>query len=359
MSELEKYDPNFKTSTASERKDGKDFYTIPNSNFDLYGIFYDEKNKCFCRMPADATALVSPGVSWLSTHTAGGRVRFSTDATLMEIYVAYDRFEPHNHMPLSCSAGFVLIEEGEGRNFHIESMRPTLAGQKGFTGAATLRGGKMRDYILYFPTYNRVTELKLAFNEGAKIQGGKKYRDIKPILYYGSSITQGGCASRPDNAYQAHISKWNNIDYINLGFSGSAKAEDGMVDYLASIDCSLFVCDYDHNAPSVEYLKSTHYRLYERYRASQPNTPILFLSRPDFDVNPAEAKARETVIKSTYQKARGNGDKNVYFLAGRTFYGKENRENFSVDGCHPNDLGFYYMAKGIYKKMKHIDDCFQ
>ena len=358
MSQLEKYDSNFKTATASESKDGKDFYVIPNANFDLYGVFFDENDKRFRRLPEDVSISVSEGVAWLGKHTAGGRLRFSTDATLFELYVTYDCFEPSNHMPLSGSAGFVLMEErGEG-NYHVASMRPAVTEKEGFSSSVGLLGGEMRDYILYFPTYGRVNELKIAFNKGAKVQGGKKYRDVKPILYYGSSITQGGCACRPDNTYQTYISKWNNIDFINLGFSGSAKAEDNMVDYLASMDCSLFVCDYDHNAPSVEYLRNTHYRLYERYRAVRPDTPILFVTKPDFDYDPS-GKERENIIRNTYKKARASGDKNVYFLAGRTFYGKTDRENCSVDRCHPNDLGFYYMAKGIYKKIIEINEIFR
>jgi len=117
-------------------------------------------------------------------------------------------------------------------------------------------------------------------DKNARVNGGKKYRDELPILYYGSSITQGGCASRPDHAYQALIAKWNNIDYINLGFSGNAKGEDIMVDYLASMDCGLFVCDYDHNAPTAEYLKNTHYCLYKRYREKQPSWLPLVLVKP-------------------------------------------------------------------------------
>ena len=358
MNELEKIDSNFKMISASETKDGKDFYSLPNEKFDLYGVYYDDTDQRFRRLPQEVADSVNIGVAWESKQTSGGRIRFSTDSTLFELYASYDCFEPHNHMPLSGSAGFVLLEERDEGNYHVQTMRPGVNDKEKFSSSVGLVGGKMRNYILHLPNYGRVNELTIALKEGAKVQGGKKYRDIKPILYYGSSITQGGCASRSDNAYQAHVSKWNNIDFINLGFSGSARAEDNMVDYLTTIDCSLFVCDYDHNAPDVEYLRNTHYRLYERYRAVRPDTPILFVTKPDFDYDPT-GKERENIIRNTYKKAKANGDKNVYFLAGRTFYGKKDRENFAVDRCHPNDLGFYYMAKGIYKKIKEIDEIFR
>ena len=210
---------------------------------------------------------------------------------------------------------------------------------------------------MYFPLYNAVNSLEIGLDEQASVCEGKRYREIKPIVYYGSSITQGGCASRPDNCYQALISKWNNIDYINLGFSGCARGEEAIADYLPTIESSLFVCDYDYNANTPEDLEKTHYRLYERYRAVRPDTPILFISRPNFK-GTEEDKLREGVVCGTYERAKAQGDNNVYFLAGKTLFGPD-RENCTVDGCHPNDLGFYRMAKKIYAKMKDINESFR
>lgn len=127
-----------------------------------------------------------------------------------------------------------------------------------------------------------------------------------------------------------------------------------MVDYLTSIDCSLFVCDYDHNAPTAEHLKNTHFKLYERYRNARSDTPILFISEPDI-MGDVEGEQRWKIIRDTYTKAKRSGDKNVYFLSGKLFYKKDARWNFSVDGCYPTDFGFYKMAKEIYKKMTSIN----
>ena len=355
--EIEKIDPNFKSMAATETKDGKAFYTIPCEKFDLYGIFFDKNEDRFLRMPADVAKSVSAGVAGLSKNTTGGRLRFSTDANLIEIYVTYDSFCRMSHMPLLGSSGFVLMEENDEGN-RVKVFRPAYTDEKGFTQALALRGEKMRDYTLYFPLYNNVTSLKIAFNEEAKVSSGRKYRDIKPILYYGSSITQGGCASRADNCYQALISKWNDIDYKILGFSGSARAETEMMEYLPTIDCSVFVCDYDHNALGAQYLKNTHYALYETYRKVRPDTPILFISKPDVEYD-VEGKEREKIIRETWKKAQAAGDKNVYFLPGRLLFGKKDRENCTVDSCHPNDLGFYRMAKKIYKKLIEIDEIYR
>ena len=351
--DISKIDKNFKEQSVAAC-DGKATYAIPSKYFSLYGVQYDEKEKCFVRMPLAVAATVNEGVAYLSRHTAGGRLCFATDSTLFEIAVTYNGLEMMKHMPLTGSSGFSLFEiTATGEKF-ISNLAPFPNAMEGYTSAVKLMGGEMREYVLYFPLYNNVRSLSITLDENATIKQGKPYRAIAPILYYGSSITQGGCASRPDNAYQALICKRNNIDFINLGFSGNAKAEKTMVEYLSGLDCSLFVCDYDHNAPSAEYLEKTHYALYEEYRKGRPNTPILFISKPDI-TGDDEGEKREKIIFTTYQKAKRQGDKNVYFLPGKSFYGKRDRWDFAVDGGHPTDYGFAVMAEKIYKKMLTID----
>lgn len=341
--------------------DGWRRYKIPHSSFDLYGVFYDEKNHRFARMEQDVADQTNEGVQILAPHAAGGRLRFSTDSDKLEIVVTYNELWKMSHMALEGSGGFMLVEENEdGSTGFYKMLPPTFEQEKGYTLSINLPSGKMRNYILWFPLYNQVTSLTIGLDEKARVGAGRKYRDIKPILYYGSSITQGGCASRPDNAYSALISKWNNIDFLNLGFSGSGKAEDVMVDYLTTIDCSLFVCDYDYNAPDVEYLKQTHYRLYERYRKVREDVPILFITAPTHAAwGIKEGGERYKIIRDTYRKAQKNGDENVYLLDGRTLLQVKDSMNHTVDGIHPTDLGFYVMAKKIYKKLILINEQFK
>ena len=333
-------------------ENGMSYYAIPHPKFDLYGVFYDETYG-FLRMPMDVAEMVSDGVAILAKQTSGGRLRFSTNSDVIEIRVSYDGLWPMPHMTLVGQGGFILLEETEKGRKLVKILPPQFSDEKGYTASVQVKGGEMRNYILYFPLYNPVKGLSVGVRENATVENGKKYLAKKPIVYYGSSITQGGCASRPDNSYQAWIERFTDVDFINLGFSGNGKGEDEMVDYLASLDCSLLVCDYDYNAPTAEHLQNTHFRLYERYRKVRPDTPILFLSKPDLWGDPEE-KTRENIIRATYRKARKAGDKNVYFIAGRTIYPNAARDNCAVDGCHPNDLGFYFMAQKIYQKIRKI-----
>lgn len=353
---IEKIDKNFDLRQAIN-VDGAKIYDIPSKEFSLYGVYFEEEANAFVRMPTQVSKTVSFDVCYLSRHTSGGRLCFSTDSSFVKIAVQYKDFGGMPHMPLTGSSGFSLFLQTENGEKHLANLTPGYKDLTGFSAAAQLGAGGVRNYVLYFPLYNMVNALAVGLEENAIVRPFNPYRNEKPILYYGSSITQGGCASRPDNSYQALIAKRNRIDFINLGFSGNAKAEKEMVAYLGGVDCALFVCDYDHNAPNVEYLKKTHYSLYEDFRKAQPDTPILFLSRPDI-YRSADGEAREKVVRKTYSTARRQGDKNVYFLSGKNFYGKKGCWNFAVDGCHPTDYGFAMMADKIYKKMLTIDKKF-
>lgn len=126
-----------------------------------------------------------------------------------------------------------------------------------------------------------------------------------------------------------------------------------LADYLGDLDCSAYIIDYDHNAPTKEHLSNTHYPFYKRLREKKPRTPILVISRPKLPYNDDEIARRE-IIMQTYCRARQEGDENIYFLDGETFFSGIHDAVCLVDGVHPNDLGFYCMANAIEPKLKSM-----
>jgi hypothetical protein len=116
---------------------------------------------------------------------------------------------------------------------------------------------------------------------------------------------------------------------------------------MADLDVSVFVMDYDHNAPSVDHLLYTHERLFKIIRNGSPQLPVILVSKPDFDNNVEDNILRRDIIYSTYLHAVKQGDKNVYFIDGQRLFKDENRDACTVDGCHPNDAGFLRMAEVI------------
>lgn len=350
--DITKIDKNFKAESITAQ-DSRTF-RLPCEPFSLYGGWY-EKGYGFLKMPVETAQKISEGVAWGSRCTAGVRLLFSTDSSFMKITAKLWQKCLMTHMPITGSASFSLVEVATNEEKLVGLFRPTFDQEQTFTSQCTLQGKGMRNYILYFPLYSGVEDLEIELEQGCKVQAFEKYKAVKPVLYYGSSITQGGCASRGDNCYQAFVGEWLNADYLILGFSGSAKAEPKMIDYLANVDCSVFVCDYDHNAPTVEHLQNTHLKLYQAFRNApkHKNTPILFLSKPDGHRD-GMGEERFKIIERTYQYAKEKGDSNVYLLDGREFYPKRIREHCAVDGCHPNDLGFYFMAEKVYGVIKEL-----
>lgn len=349
--EISKIDKNFATITPSFK--GK-FIPVPSESVMLHGLLYSEE-KGFYRLPFEVADKLNDGVKYLHQHTAGGRISFSTNSKNLAIHVTYDSLDKMHHMPMMAQAGFSLCEMIKGKETHIHSFSFSFDSANGYSSVAPKqKGNKVRNYVLHFPLYNRVKSLTIEIDKGAEINPFNPYMDVKPIIYYGSSITQGGCASRSDHSYQGLVAKWIPVDFVNFGFSGSCKGELEMAKYISTLECSVFVMDYDHNTPTPEYLKSTHEPFFLEFRKSHPTTPVIFMSAPSYHYDPKGLRKRLNVVKETYLNAVARGDKNVYFIDGSKIYPNKLNHECSVDGCHPNDLGFYFMALKVSAILKKI-----
>ena len=351
MAHISEIDKNFKVETQIKRENIK-FYDVETAPFRLYGLMRD--NDRFCRIPEDVAKNVSPGVHILNRNTAGGRVRFVTNSPYVAISAQMDAIGKMPHFPLTGSSGFDLYtDEGKGQVYR-GTFTPPFELENGYEAVIDFGSNEEKLVTINFPLYSGVKKLYVGLEGDSQILPAPDYKYEKPIVYYGSSITQGGCASRPGNCYQGIISRRLDTNYINLGFSGSGKAEDLMVQYLADMEMSIFVCDYDHNAPDAEYLKKTHLPLYRAIRAKHPNLPIIILSAPDVLIAPDTHLDRRDVIRETYETALAEGDENVHFIDGAELFAGEDWDLCTVDRTHPNDLGFYRMAMRIEKEIMKL-----
>ena len=130
-------------------------------------------------------------------------------------------------------------------------------------------------------------------------------------------------------------------------------AEPEMIDYIKKLDMSVFVYDYDHNAPTTEHLAATHYKGYKKVRDAHPDMPIIMMTRPKYHIVEFE-KERNAVVRETFGRAISEGDKKVYFIDGRELLDPEMIEWSLVDNCHPADCGFFGMAKRISPLLKNL-----
>ena len=316
--------------------------------FKIYGVYYEDGK--FRRMPEKVAKTVSEGVYRLHACTTGGRIRFKTNSPYVAISVTEGKVRELSHFARTGRAGFDLYVDNE----YVRTFIPPIDMIDYYESVIDFPTDGMHDVTINMPLYGNVSELYIGVDENAVIEKAPEYVNEKPVVYYGSSITQGGCASRPGRIYQAVISRRFNLDYVNLGFSGSAKAEDEIIDYIKNLEMSFFVYDYDFNTPSIEHLEATHEKMFKAIRETHPDIPIIILSAPKF-IRDEKMETRFKIIKKTYDNAVANGDKNVYFIEGKELMKYCGNEG-TVDGAHPTDFGFASMAKvlGDFMEMNSL-----
>lgn len=348
-------------------KEGIVWHSVFEPNFKVYGLLTDPDGEDrFCRVPKTVAERCKSAENMLSLyrHTSGGRVRFVTDSEYVAIRCRWTTpmfIAPH--MPLTGTAGFDLyITEDDGTSHFFKNFGPPFwhgnVDKDHYRSCGTHFADKrLRDVTINFPLYNGVAEFEIGIHQDAVIEKAKNYRLDKPVAFYGSSVTQGGCATRPGTCYPSIVARALNLDHINLGFSDSARGDKVMAEYIASLPLSAFVYDYDHNASTPQWLQDTHYPFYEIVRKAHPDIPIICLSRlpmgqHDWPGRLEDAIKRRQIIEETVRLAKENGDENIYFVDGSKIIDSQYPGDCFVDGTHPNDVGFHFMAQAVIPVLK-------
>lgn len=349
--DITKIDGNFSSTFSLE---GMKTYDVNEEVFALYGLCREGEEKDFKRLPHSLPlTFENPSVRSLYKNTSGIRLRFQTDSQRVVLRCVLPGVNTIPTMPMVGIAGFDLYADGE----YCNSFRPginldgdfdeVVLSDNGFTSGYTFRTRKMRELLIHFPLYNDVDQVFIALEDDALILPPKPYRNPKPVVFYGNSATQGACASHPGNSYVNMLSRQVDADVLNLGFSAGGWGELELAEYIGHLEMSAFVMDYDHNAPTIEHLRKTHQPFFQKIRSLQPELPIVILTAGDLYCE--DTDARREVIRQTYQQARDQGDENVYFVNGGEYYQEFGRGRCFADNCHPNDMGFWCIARTVGK----------
>ncbi len=349
------YDKNMLSATNDN--ENLVWYDVNDKNFDLYGTDRGENDTFSCRIPEEFAKKVNEGVYNMRGYGAGVRIRFASDSPLIAVRAWYGE----GRVPTCCTAcgayGFDLYKcNDDGTETFRHQFRPNADfDYKVFDNDPyKAKEDGLTYYTLNLPFFAEVTKLQLGIFADCKLERGKKYANGKPVIFYGSSITHGAAASTPGYIYENLIAQKYNMNYVNLGFAGNARGEDAMCSYIAKRDMSMFVFDYDYNAPTPEYLENTHHKFYELFRSINPDVPFVMISRPNFIHDIDMSVIRRNIIKASYKKAVEKGDKNVYFIDGETLMNPNDDVRCTIEGVHPNDVGFSRMAKVIGEKINEI-----
>lgn len=330
-------------------------YRYSDAPLEVHGLPFYPMNGLLERLPYDVIENLraenpTSGVINLSKRTPGARICFRTNSKKFTVRMELAAMNADVGMSIfACQAINVLIGPHKTARFAGLVYPPnydTLTAERTFS-----KSGETEDVVLYFPRNEHVKNIEVDFEDDAVVEAPTPYK-YPPILFYGSSITEGGCCCRVTNVYNALISSDLDVDFYNFGFSGSARGELSIADCIAGIPMSIFVYDYDHNAPNPEHLERTHEPFFRRIREKNPDLPVIMITRPSY-VGSADTDRRAEIIYSTYKNALDSGDRNVYFIDGRKFFGDKGAL-CSCDDCHPNDLGFYMMAEAIEPTVREI-----
>ena len=392
---------------------GIEFYNasgtkIENAGHSLHGVQYVEHDELtgqslYVRMPEEDAARISkektftgdkePSLfdkngEWVNTvyslarESAGGRIRFNTDSTTIKIeaqlYLHDFSHYGHGSSMKAAKYGFdVYVDTAEGSTYagtvqgtpevvknDSDKVVDIASNVVNVEGEITFNSADSRDITIYFPITIETNSVKITVDDNSTVKEHVQgYEGEGRIVFYGSSITQGGAVTKPGNTYVNTVGRNLNMDYIDFGMWGRCKGEETFADYIASLgDVSAFVLDYDHNNSNVSGL-SNHYAFYEAVREAYPDIPILILTRPGSGIDNSKAQdpdggystaaEMKAAIRQTYNIAKANGDENVHFIDGESFFGYS--KAYMADNAHPNDAGQAKMAEVVTAVFEQID----
>jgi lysophospholipase L1-like esterase len=309
----------------------------------------------------------------LSINTSGVRIEFESFAKAISIDATFPKVGPMENMCELAQRGLEILVDGK-------VLTSIFSSKKSWKSQINIPSSEKSHRIsLVFPLYapciiKSITFFGFKGKDPAPFKREPEYlKDERPIIYYGSSITQGGCTSRPSLAYPNILSESLGLNFINLGLSGSGCGEPEIAEYVSSIkNSSLFVLDWGANLLDPSHgtrLEDRYRNFWQKIHKENPSTPILFVNMlknerevldPELVKPYIESKRRfiekeanyaiEVIQKEkeAFDKLKG-GDPNINpgnfgYIDGATIIG-ENNMDLMVDGSHPNDLGHKKIAE--------------
>lgn len=331
---------------------------VDAGQFELIGKGFSHTEGRYERLPVSLKGVTRGPVWSLSKNCSGLAVRFRSNSTVIAVKWEVTGDVVMNHFAPSGIKGLDLYCLEKGKWQFVNLARPTAKASRSVL-VSRMKPGE-REFMLYLPLYDGLSRLEIGVEPGASIGNPlvDSPRKSKPVVFYGTSITQGGCASRPGMAYPNILSRMLDRQTLNLGFSGNGKLDLEIAGAMADIDASCFVIDCLPNV-NPQMMRDNYVRFVEIIREKRPEVPMLLLEslyypRMAFDQGLAsEVTQKNTLLYSLWKELKSKGYRNIYFVKGDRFIGDDSEA--TVDGSHLTDLGFLRMANHLYPVLKkHI-----
>ncbi|GHT34682.1 hypothetical protein FACS189427_02440 [Planctomycetales bacterium] len=319
------------------------------------GRFFDDTTAPFTRLPKRAEEKVTKSVWGLSRQSAGIVVRFKTNGTKIIARHEIGSDTAMEHMTKVGSAGLDLYaKDPQGKWRWAGFSRP---GAKKYD-SVMLDGisKEMREYMLYLPLYNGTVSLSVGVPAGSVFEAVQPLPQ-KPIIYYGSSITQGCSASRPGMTVPAILGRRFNLPVVNFGFSGNAKMEKDLAQFITEKDASVYVIDALPNM-NPDLVKDRAEIFLREIRKARPDTPLLLIEdRTNTNAwlkpNSLQWHAEKRLyFRQAYEKLTAEGMKGLTYIPADGLLGDD--DEGTVDSSHPTDLGMFRMADVLTPYLEKI-----
>lgn len=327
---------------------------VDSSELKINGLaWFQENGGSLGRLPLRSKDAFRKEVWSLAQCPSGGRIRFRTDATTLAIRLEYSSPPSMANMHAFGQSGVDLYVNG-GYLVSAVADKDAKPGKiyEPILFDFSKQPRREREITLYLPLYKPVKVLGIGVDKEAKLTKPKSFAVLKPVVFYGTSITQGGCASRAGMSYQAILGRKLNLDFVNLGFSGNGLGEPEVARAVAEIAASCFVLDFGANHKTFAALRAVYAPFLDYLRAQHPATPIVVMtllhtSRENrIPSLGKEWPERRRFIEQLVRERIKAGDKKLYLVDGAKLLGPTPDDGL-VDGGHPNDLGFYWIAEGL------------
>ena len=332
--------------------------TLDQSPLELSGLpWYEHDGKKLWRFPKELQGQISADLWQCSLSTSGGRIRFASDTTTLGVAADYSPYNPQEPMQNMCRIGQAGIDA------YVDGVYwAGVAPREEAELEATFFEGvpkQMRQFTLHLPLYHHVAVKHLILDDDAKLLPPAPFAVSKPVVFYGTSITQGGCASRAGLSYQGMLCRDLNLDFVNLGFSGLGRGEAVVARAMAEIDASCYVLEFGQNNATCAEFAEVFAPFLSILRTARPKLPIvlatpLYRSAASWNAAvAADTEARREVVRQAYHAAIAAGDTRLYLVEGEDRISPADGAGL-VDGVHPNDLGFLLMAESMKPVLRRV-----
>jgi hypothetical protein len=304
-----------------------------------------ERKRWFDRLPSSAESKVTSNVWNLSRDSAGMMVRFKTDSKSISVHYKLRKDKlGMPHMPATGVSGVDLYaRDAKGKWKWVQVSRPDTQEVKAEIIKDLAPG--LREYAAYLPLYNGVEFMSIGVAKGSQFSGLAPRE--KPIVFYGTSITHGACASRPGMVHTNILGRKLDMPTVNLGFSGNGRMDKAVGEYLVQVDAAAYVIDCLPNMQPADVTAKCE-PLVKQLREAKPKTPIILVEDRRFTndwITPAKQEfhtKNHAALKAAYESLKQQGVENLYYIPGDVLYGDDTEG--ATDASHANDLGFMRQA---------------